>query len=144
MMDVVYPVNLSPQDDGSLLVSFPDVPEALSEGGTRAEALDEAADALIAALGGYIHEGREIPPPSAPGPDQPTIVLPSLTAAKVALYRTMRQAGLTPQTLAHRLGMAEQPTRRMLDLDSRSRIETIEEALSVLGKRLVVEIRDAA
>jgi antitoxin HicB len=65
-------------------------------------------------------------------------------AAKLALYRTVRRAGLTPQTLARRLGMAEQAARRLLDLDSRSRIETIEEALAVLGKRLVVEVRDAA
>lgn len=143
-MDLAYPVTLSPQDDGSLLVSFPDVPEALSEGRTRAEALEEASDALIAALGGYIHEGRDIPFPSAPAPDQPTIVLPSLMAAKLALYRTARKAGLTPQTLARRLGMAEQAVRRLLDLDSRTRIETIEVALAALGKRLVVEIQDAA
>jgi antitoxin HicB len=144
MMDVAYPVNLSPQDDGSLLVSFPDVPEALTEGRTRTEALEEAADALVAALGGYVREGRDVPCPSAAGPDQPTVVLPSLMAAKLALYRTVRRAGLTPQTLARRLGMAEQAARRLLDLDSRSRIETIEEALAVLGKRLVVEVRDAA
>ena len=143
-MNVAYPVNLSPQDDGSLLVSFPDVPEALTEGRTPAEALEEAADALVAALGGYVRDGREIPSPSAAGPDQPTVVLPSLMAAKLALYRTVRRAGLTPQTLARRLNMAEQAARRLLDLDSSSRIETIEEALAVLGKRLVVEIRDAA
>lgn len=45
---------------------------------------------------------------------------------------------------SRRLGMAEHAARRLLDLDCRSRIEAIEEALAALGKRLVVEIRDAA
>jgi antitoxin HicB len=67
-----------------------------------------------------------------------------LTSAKLALYRTMREAGLTPSALARRLGMAEDAARRLLDLDCRSRIEAIEGALAALGKRLVVEIRDAA
>ena len=49
---LAYPVSLDTQDDGSVLVSFPDIPEALTEGATEQEALAEAEDCLIAALGG--------------------------------------------------------------------------------------------
>jgi antitoxin HicB len=50
-MEFAYPIDLIPQADGNFLVSFPDIPEALTDGATKNEALSEAADCLIAALG---------------------------------------------------------------------------------------------
>ena len=41
-----------------MLVSFPDVPEALTEGATRAEALSEAVDCLVDALGAFRRESH--------------------------------------------------------------------------------------
>jgi antitoxin HicB len=55
-----YPARLEPQEDGSLLVQFLDLPEALTDGADRAEALAEAADCLSEALAGRIHRGEEI------------------------------------------------------------------------------------
>jgi hypothetical protein len=34
--------------------------------------------------------------------------------------------------------------RRLLDLDHRSRLDQLEAALGVIGKRLVLDVRDAA
>ena len=51
---LAYPVRLETDDHGAVLVSFPDIPEALTEGATEQEALAEAQDCLIAALGGYV------------------------------------------------------------------------------------------
>ena len=62
---LAYPVGLATDDDGAVLVSFPDIPEALTEGATEREALTEARDCLIAALGGYIDGRRDIPEPVA-------------------------------------------------------------------------------
>ncbi|MXY81950.1 MAG: type II toxin-antitoxin system HicB family antitoxin, partial [Gemmatimonadetes bacterium] len=61
---LAYPVILQLMPD-TVLVSFPDIPEALTEGNTEHEALAEAADCLIAALGGYVNDGRRIPKSSA-------------------------------------------------------------------------------
>ena len=61
---LAYPVNLERQEDGSILVSFPDIPEALTESKTEREALAEAEDCLVAALGGYLQARRAIPRPS--------------------------------------------------------------------------------
>lgn len=143
-MEFAYPVDLTPQDDGSVLVTFPDVRGALTDGDSKAEALFEAADCLIAALGGYIELRRDIPAPSRPRPGQPVVTVPPLVAAKLALYRAMRGSGLTRVALGKRLGISEGAVRRLLDLDHRSHIGQVEAGLAVLGKRLVVEVRDTA
>ena len=44
---MAWPVNLEQQPDGSVLVSFPDIPQALTEGATIADALSEAEDCLM-------------------------------------------------------------------------------------------------
>ncbi|MCH7929574.1 MAG: type II toxin-antitoxin system HicB family antitoxin [Proteobacteria bacterium] len=143
-MEFSYPVDLTPQDDGSVLVTFPDVRGAVTDGDTEAEALFEATDCLVAALGGYIELRRDIPAPSRPRRGQPVVTVPPLVAAKLALYRAMRGSGLTRVALGKRLGISEGAVRRLLDLDHRSHIGQVEAALAVLGKRLVVEVRDTA
>ncbi len=134
---LAYPVNLEKQKDGSILVSFPDIPEALTEGATEEEALAEAEDCLIAALGGYIQARRIIPRPS-PGRRRVTVPLPALVAAKSALYCAMRAEGIGNTALAERLGVSEGAVRRLIDLDHRSHIGQVEAALHALGQRLVI------
>lgn len=141
-MQLAYPVMLDPQEDGALFVSFPDVPEALTEGTTKREALAEAEDCLIAALGGYINARRNIPRPS-PARGFPVVVLPALVAAKLALYQAMREQGVSNVALAEKLGAMEGTVRRLLDLDHRSHIDQVEAALKIFGKRLVIAARAA-
>ena len=125
-----------------MLVSFPDVPEALTEGPTEAEALRQARDCLIAALGGYVGERSVIPRPS-PAHGPPLVALPALVAAKIALYAAMRVQGVTNTGLAVRLGLTEGAVRRLLDLDHRSHIGQVEAALHELGQSLLVATRAA-
>lgn len=106
-MKFEYPLNIAEQDDGSYLVAFPDIPEALTDGETVNEAMSEASDCLIAALGGCIKENRYIPKPSLAEPGQKTIVLPPLVSAKVALYQAMREADVTCVEIGKRLGVSE-------------------------------------
>lgn len=143
-MKIAYPVSLKRQKDGSVLVSFPDVPEAVTDGDSKADALTSATDCLVAALGGYVNEKRNIPKPSKPKKGQPTIILSTLLSAKLSLYQAMRDSRITRVALGKRLGVSEGAIRRLLDLDHRSHIGQIDTALAVLGKRLVVEVQDAA
>lgn len=137
-----WPIEMVLQDDGAFLVSFPDIPEALTEGETEAEALALAQDCLIAALGGYVEGRRAIPWPS-PAHGRFTIALPALVAAKIALYGAMCAEGVGNTALAERLGLSEGAVRRMLDLDHRSHIGQIETALHTLGRRLMVATQAA-
>ena len=120
-----------------ILVSFPDIPEALTEGESEDEAMTQAQDCLIAALGGYVAARCAIPRPT-PAHGRPMITLPALAAAKVALYVTMLAKKISNTALAAQLGLSEGAVRRLIDLDHRSHIGQIEEALRVLGQRLTV------
>jgi antitoxin HicB len=60
-----YPANLI-KADGKVLVTFDDVPEAITFGKNRVDALLHAQDALDTALTFYIERGVRIPLPSKP------------------------------------------------------------------------------
>ena len=132
-MTLAYPAELRERPN-TVLVSFPDVPEALTEGVTVEDALLEAADCLAAALGGYVRDGRQIPEPS----DRPStrlVKLPALVAAKLALYQTMLGQRSSKTMLAERLGLTESAVEQLVDLDWRSPIGQVEDALHELGSK---------
>ena len=85
-MQYEYPCVLEPERDGGFSVSFPDVPEALTCGDSRDEALAMAEDALAVALDAYMRSGKRVPPPSpATGQQDLVSVSPNL-AARLAHY----------------------------------------------------------
>src|SRR3546814_13802431 len=95
---LAYPAKLTPQggeggsliSGGGILVSFPDLPECLTEGCDEADALVEAADALEEAIANRIEHGETIPGPSPRG--RPAIVpVPPLLSAKAASYLAMHE-----------------------------------------------------
>lgn len=140
-----YPVILTPDDNGSIMVQFPDVPAALTCGKDEANALEWAEDALLVALGGaYMDKNLPIPQPSDPAPGQPTVTVPPLPTAKLALYQAMLNQGVNQTELAARLGCDPRQVRRLLDLDHRSRLDQLEKALKALGLQLVLKVHKAA
>jgi predicted RNase H-like HicB family nuclease len=70
-----YPVTLTP-DDGTFLVTFPDVPEAITYGETVEEALRRAPDALLTIFDAFMKDRRDIPAPSERG--KRFVTLPAL------------------------------------------------------------------
>lgn len=83
-MHYAYPVSLEPDDDGGGVVSFPDVPEVHTQGEDREDALEQAEDALVVALGLYVDEGAALPRPS-PAAGRPVVAVPARVPAKLAL-----------------------------------------------------------
>lgn len=137
-----YPVVLT-KDRDSVIVEFPNVPEAITVGANEDNALAWAQDALVVALSGYLEDRRAIPKPSKPKVGQKTVILPPLVASKLAIYQAMREQGFTQAQLATKLHCDARQIRRLLDLDHHSRLDLIDDALHILGKKLVIDIRAA-
>jgi antitoxin HicB len=139
-----YPVELARDDETETVVAVaPDVPQAHTFGETEEEALVRVVDAIESAMIALIANREAIPRPSKPG-RRPTVSLPALSVAKIALYETMRDAGIGKAELARRLGWHPPQVDRLLDLRHASRLDQIEAALRALGHELHVEIRPAA
>lgn len=139
----VYPVTLADDGEGGLVATVPDLPEVVTGGADRSKALVEAADALEEGLAGRIVDREPIPAPS-PARGRPVVAPGALIAAKAALYLATREADISNVALARRLGCQESEVRRMLDPRHATKIPRIETALAALGKRLIVEVHDAA
>ncbi len=145
MRTFVYPAKLERGDKpGILVVTFRDIPEAITQGNGERDALWQAADCLEEAMAGRIVDGREIPKRSKAARSERLIPLPAPMAAKAALYLAMREAGMSNVQLARKLGCHEKEVRRMLDPRHPTKLPRIKEALEALGKRLVVSVEEAA
>ena len=125
---------------------FRDLPEALTSGRNRKEALAEAVDILDAALLFRLKEGSDIPEPSPPRRSEVGIAASPGVAAKIAFARAFRDSGMSRVALAKRLGTSETEIRRMLDPGHATKIDRLNAALRALGRRLVLgdEEADAA
>ena len=139
-MIYAYPCQLTPDDDGGLVATFPDVPEAITGGKNRSEALAMAEDALATALAGYVHEKWDIPTPSEAADSQESVPVPTVVAAKLALYTAMRAQRITKVELADRLGVSESAVRKLTNPDHRSHMTQVQRAVRAVGRSLKVEV----
>ena len=73
-----FPVTLTRDEtDGGFVVTFRDIPEAITQGETVEDALVMAKDALQTAMEFYFEDKRCVPAPSKPKSGQYTIELPA-------------------------------------------------------------------
>ena len=145
MRTFVYPARFQRGKHSEVVViTFRDVPEAITQGKGEKDALWQAADCLEEAIAGRIADGREIPKASRAARSERLIPVPAPMAAKAALYLAMREAGIANVELARKLRCDEREVRRMLDPRHPTKLPRIKDALEVLGKRLVVSVEEAA
>ena len=139
-MIYAYPCELIPDEDGGLVAAFPDVPPAITGGRDRIQALAMAEDALATALAGYVHEQWDIPAPSQPVAGQEIVAVPTVIAAKLALYSAMRAQCISNAELASRLGISEPAAQKLVNPEYSSSIGQLQKALQTIGRSLVVEV----
>jgi antitoxin HicB len=132
----LYPVTLKHDEDGGFVVTFKDIPEAITQGENEAEALAAAREALETALDFYFEDNRPVPLPSKPKRGQHVIELPASLSAKILLLNEMIEQRVRPAELARRLKTTPQEVNRLTDVQHTSRIDGIAAALKALGKRL--------
>ena len=134
-----YPVTLTP-DDGTVLVTFVDVPEAITFGADAGEALLNAVDALETGLSFYVDARKPLPAVSKPKRGQKTVRPSALECAKLGVYQAMTEQGIKKAELARRLGWHMPQVDRLFDLRHASRLDQIEVAAAALGRHVQVTI----
>lgn len=139
-----YPAGLSRDENGTILVRFPDIPEAITYGADEVEALAHAVDALETALSIYVSQRRQIPEPSRSKRGQRWVALTALCDAKLGLYEAMRASRVGKAALARKLNCHLPQIDRLLDLTHNSRLDQLEAAFLALGKRMSFHLEDAA
>jgi len=138
-----YPVKLKHSrtiGDKGYMVTFPDVPEAITEGDTAAEALANAVDALETALSFYVEAGKDLPRPSA-ARGRRTIRPRLIGMLKLAIYTEMRAKKIRKVDLKARIGTTNAGIDRLFDLTHDSRLDQLETALRALGKDIDLHLR---
>lgn len=139
MLNLDFPIHLEPAAEGGWIVRFPDVPEAVTQGEDRDEALRHAVDALEF----YVDDGRPLPVPAVPTSGQATVRPSAQARIKLAVHQAMGEQGVRKRELARRLGWHAPQVDRLLDLNHASRLDQVEAALAALGQQLEVAIKPA-
>jgi antitoxin HicB len=137
-----YPARLEPDEDGRLVVHFPDLPDALTDGADVMEALSEAADCLSTALAARINRGEDIPPPSRLRRGQYLVAPEATMALKAALSSALRARQITVADLARRLAIDYRQAARLVDPRAASKLTSLEAALSALGYAIAIEVHE--
>ena len=139
-----FPARVTKGKDGFWLVTFRDVPEAGTDDRDRDAAILEAADALTAALAGYLKEDRALPAPSKTRAGEILIHVDPSFAAKVALRRLLAERKLSNVAFATMLDVNEKEVRRMIDPDVPTKLDRLDVALRRLGHRVIVDVQPVA
>jgi antitoxin HicB len=144
MRPFLFYAQFEPGEKRGIVVSFPDVPEAITQGDDLADARAQAVEALGLAL--LTYPQRDLPLPRARTRKSgliPVAVAPGI-AAKLAVIESFRGAGITKSELARRLNKNEKEVRRILDPRHTTKLAALTETLHALGMRLVIGVEKAA
>lgn len=143
-MSMLYSAKFEPDGEG-WLVTFPSLPEAITGGENREQAMANALDALEVVLLTYAKDGRTMPADTPVDEGDIVLIAPSAqVVAKLSFIDAFNRSGLTRTALAGRLGKAENEVRRMLDPYHGTKLPALEAAMHALGKRFVLTVEEAA
>lgn len=141
MKAYAYRARFEPGDKrGNIVVTFPDVPEAVTQGRGEADARVMAEEALGLVLLTYLERAMPLPKPRARGRDLVEVAVPAEVAAKLAVLEAFNAAGISKSELARRIDKNEKEVRRILDPRHPTKLPTLTVALRALGMQLVVGV----
>lgn len=140
-----FPLTLTPDDNGTFLVTSPTLPEVTTFGETEVEAVRNGELAIGEALAARIASGQDVPRPRVMmTPGQAIARTDYATDTKIALYRALKQRRLTRAELARRLGWHREQVDRLFRLDHASKADQMVAAFRELGIEPAIGFRDIA
>jgi len=137
---LTYPAAFE-QDEHTIIVHFPDIPEAITYGTDYDDAVFMANDVLQFVFDKiYFEEGKTIPLPSPVQEGQVAISLDETASMKVMLHNEMVKQNVIKAELARRMNIAPQHIKRLLNPKMPTKLTTLSEAFAALGKRLEIRV----
>ncbi len=135
-----YPASFKSDPSGGFVVTFRDVPEALTQGDDMTDAMEMARDALITAMSFYFEDQRPVPLPSKAKRGELLVRVSPIIGAKVLMLNEMLAQHIRPVDLARKMQVLPQEVNRLLKLGHKTKIDTIAEALGAMGRRLELSV----
>ena len=136
-----FTIELEDDPDGGVLATFPDVPGAIAHGGDQEEAVEQARIALAVALFGYLKMDQRLPQSRKRVGRQ---IAPHATdILKIAVVEAWLSSGMSKSDFARLLDVDEKEARRILDPDAATKADRLEQALTLLGRKLHIAVEAA-
>ena len=144
-----YLLNVTKDDDGSLLVTCPSFPEVTTFAEDETDVVRRATAAIEEALAARIRDGDDLPRACTDeelrrAKGKYWVKLPTMTTMKALLYRELRESGVTRAALARQLHWHREQVDRLFRLDHASKVGQIEAAFGALHRSIDVRVREIA
>ena len=141
-MKLLYPAIIEKDEDGRFFVTFPDLPEAVTEGENLEEALFNAQEVLTLTLEGRYDEKLHIPIPTKKVKGAHWIA-PALRVQSAFLLKIARHKK-TLAELARALETSWPAVARLENPRHTPNLRQLEKAAAALGKQVVIDFIDEA
>lgn len=138
-----YTLTLTPDDDGSFLVTCADLPEVTSFGDNEADAVKHGLDAVQEAIAARMDAFEDIPQPTTDRAREHRAKIPLALELKVQLYWALREAGMSRADFVRATGWPRTKVDRLFDPNHESKLAQIEEAFAILNKSVLVRLEAA-
>lgn len=126
-------------NDGEFkVVSFRDIPEAITQVSPDEDFLEVITDALATAMEFYIEDDRIIPFASEPQSGEICIDLPLSLVGKIILHNTMLKNGKRQADIARALNIPTSEMARIVNPSRKTKIDTLAKAVVASGGRMVL------
>jgi len=139
MKDVRYQAQFTPQPEGGYTVTFPDIPEAITEGDSMEAAAFAASEALTLALECMLEAGETIPVNRKHAGCQWVAPCASVQAA-VALRRARLAQGKSVAEVARALHTSWPAAQRLESPRANPTLRQLERAAAAMGRRLYLAL----
>ncbi|HEK0418851.1 hypothetical protein [Proteus mirabilis] len=100
----------------------------------------EASDILHVGLEEFISSKMPLPMPSEPQSGDFIVYLPPISCLKIALHNAMLTTKTKKADLARKMNLNSAQIERLLDINQTSKIDSLEQALYLLGYHIAISV----
>lgn len=129
-----YRLELTPDDNGTYLVTAPDLPEVTSFGETEADSIEAGRNAVDEAVAARLATMQPIPASSAG--DGPRVPVDATLAIKALLLNALLDEQMNRAELARRMQVHRPQVDRLFDPRHASRLDQLAAAFEAVGRPL--------